>query len=102
MRRPTILDLVQAVIEVAPSHPEVAVWWYRRASAVGVLPVMVVLETRNGAAPDLTSIGAELATRLGGSAVAVRMHEGPGETQELYRLLTAAEATAAAGQVEGT
>jgi hypothetical protein len=102
MRRPTILDLVQAVIEVAPSHPEVAVWWYRRASAVGGLPVMVVLETRDGSAPDLTSIGSELATRLGASAVAVRMHEGAGDAHDLYRLLTAAEATAAAGQVGGT
>jgi hypothetical protein len=102
MRRPTILDLVQAVIEVAPSHPEVAVWWYRRASVLGVQPVMVVLETRDGATPDTASIGAELARRLGPSAVAVRMHGGAGEEQELYRLLTVAEARAAAGQVGGT
>jgi hypothetical protein len=87
MRRPTILDLVQAVVEVAPSHPEVGVWWYRRASAVGV-PVMVVLETHDGATPDTTSIASELARRLGPSPVAIRMHEGAGEAQELYRLLT--------------
>lgn len=102
MRRPTILDLVQAVVEVAPSHPEVAVWWYRRASAVGVLPVVVVLETRDGAAADTTSIGSELTRRLGPSAVAVRMHEGAGETLELYRLLTAPEAGATAGHVGGS
>jgi hypothetical protein len=102
MRRPTILDLVQAVIEVAPSHPEVAVWWYRRASVLGVQPIMVVLETRDGAPPDTTSIGAELARRLGPSAVAVRMHGGAGEAQDLYRLLTATEATIAAGPVGGT
>jgi hypothetical protein len=101
MRRPTILDLVQAVIEVAPSHPEVAVWWYRRASAEGVLPVMVVLETRDGAVPDITGIGSDLASRLGSSAVAVRMHGGAGEAQELYRLLTVAE-SAAAGRVGGS
>jgi hypothetical protein len=100
MRRPTILDLVQAVIDVAPGHPEVAVWWYRRASAAGV--VMVVLEARDGAASDISGISAELATRLGASAVAVRMHEGIGEAQELYRLLTAEEASTAAGQPGGS
>lgn len=101
MRRPTILDLIQAVIEVAPSHPEVAVWWYARASGVGVLPLMLVLETRDGAALDTTSIGSELAKRLGPSAVAVRIHGGASETQELYRLLTATDASAAAGHAEG-
>jgi hypothetical protein len=63
---------------------------------------MVVLETRDGATPDTASISAELARRLGPSAVAVRMHGGAGEEQELYRLLTVAEARAAAGQVGGT
>jgi len=99
MRRPTILDLVQAVIEVAPSHPEVSVWWYRRASIVGGL--MVVVEPRDGVLPDLTGIGAELATRLGASAVSVRMHGNDGEAQELYRLLTATEPAAVAGSVGG-
>ena len=102
MRRPTILDLVQAVVKVAPSYPEVAVWWYRRASAVGVLPVMVVLEARDGVAPDTTNIASELGRLVGPSAVTVRMHEGAGEMQELYRLLTAAAVSAAAGQVEGS
>lgn len=101
MRRPSILDLVQAVIEVAPSHPEVAVWWYARASGVGGQPVMIVLETRDGAVPDSTSIGSQLARRLGPSAVAVRMHGGASEAQGLYRLLTAADASPAAGPAKG-
>jgi hypothetical protein len=101
MHRPTILDVVQAVVEVAPSHPEVAVWWYARASGVGVLPVMVVLETREGAAPDTSTIGLELAKRLGPSAVAVRMHRGAAEAQELYRLLTAVDASAAVEHAKG-
>jgi hypothetical protein len=101
MRRPTILDLVQAVVEVAPSHPEVAVWWYARASGVGAAPVTVVLEARDGAAPEIDTLGLDLARRLGPSAVAVRMHRGAAEAQELYRLLTAADASEAAGHAKG-
>jgi hypothetical protein len=100
MRRPTLLDLVQAVVEVAPSHPEVAVWWYERASAVGALPVMVVLETSDGTPPDIKAIESELAKRLGQSAVAVRIHRAAAEPQQLYRLLTAAEGTVAGGRAE--
>jgi hypothetical protein len=63
---------------------------------------MVVVETQDGAAPDTTSIDSALARRLGPSAVAVRMHGGVGEAHELYRLLTAAEASVAAGQGGGS
>jgi len=89
MRQPSILDLVRAVTEVAPAHPEVAVWWYTRAAEPGAPPMVVVLEGREGARPDAARIGAELAERLGPGGAAVRLHGGAGETHALYRLLTA-------------
>jgi hypothetical protein len=97
VRAPTILDIVQAVIDVAPSHPEVAVWWYARVGGSDAPPVVLVLEARDGAAPDAASIGAKLAARIGPSAVAIRMHRGAGEARGLYRLLTAGGGRAAAG-----
>jgi hypothetical protein len=100
MRTPTILDIVQAVTGVAPSHPQVAVWWYGRAEMAGA-PILLVLEARKGASPDMASIGSELAGRLGVRAIAIRMHRGAGETQSLYRLLTAEDERATAGRAEG-
>jgi hypothetical protein len=98
MRTPNILDIVQAVTEVAPSHPELAVWWYERTGGAGA---RLVLEARKGASPDTAHIGSELAGRLGTGAVAVRMHRGAGETQALYRLLTAGDERAAPRHAEG-
>jgi hypothetical protein len=101
MRTPTILDIVQAVTEVAPSHPELAVWWYERTSVAGAPPVLLVLEARKGASPDTALIGSELAGRLGTGAVAIRMHRGAGETQALYRLLTSGDGRSAPRRAEG-
>jgi hypothetical protein len=95
MRPPTILDIVQAVTDVAPSHPQVAVWWYGRAEMTGAAPVLVVLEARDGARPDTERIGSELARRLGPAAIAIRTHRGAGEAQTLYRLLTTGHGTPA-------
>lgn len=102
MRPPTILDIVQAVIDVAPSHPEVAVWWYARAGVAGAASVVVVLEAREGRTPNAAGIDAELARRLGTSAVAVRMHRGSDETHALYRLLTTEAGRVPAGHPEGS
>ncbi len=101
MRPPTILDVVQAVTDVAPSHPQVAVWWYGRAETAGAPPVLLVLEPRKGASPDTAHIGSELTGRLGMKAVAIRMHRGAGETQALYRLLTAEDERATPVGAEG-
>jgi hypothetical protein len=101
MRTPTILDIVKAVTEVAPSHPELAVWWYERTGGAGASPGLLVLEARKGASPDTAHIGSELAGRLGTGAVAVRMHRGAGETQALYRLLTTGDGRAAPRRAEG-
>jgi hypothetical protein len=89
MRPPTILDVVQAVTRLAPSHPEVAVWWYARG-ITGAPPVLLVLEPRDGALPDTASIASELAARFGPETVTVRMHGGAAEGQARYRLLTPA------------
>jgi hypothetical protein len=100
MRPPTILDVVQAVTRLAPSHPEVTVWWYAPA-ATGAAGVLLVLESREGALPDTATIGSALAGRLGSGTVTVRMHRGAAERQARYRLLTPA-ASAAVGQAGGS
>jgi hypothetical protein len=101
MRPLSILDIVQAVTEVAPLHPELAVWWYERRGEANAPSAMVVLQAREGASPDPATIGSELERRLGPGAVAVRMHRGADETQALYRLLTSEVQPAASGSREG-
>jgi hypothetical protein len=92
MRSPTILDIVQAVSEVAPSHPEVAVWWYARAGEGGAPRGQLVLEPRDGTPPDIARIGSEMAAQLQSTPIAVRLHRGASEGAPLYRVLTAGEA----------
>jgi hypothetical protein len=87
MRPPTILDVVQAVIRLAPSHPEVAVWWFAPA-ATGAPGPMLALESREGALPDAAGIRSELAGRFGPGTVTVRVHRGPAEGEAHYRLFT--------------
>jgi hypothetical protein len=102
MRSPNILDVVQAVTQLAASHSGVAVWWYTRAGVAGAPAIQLVLEPRDGALPDMAAIGAALAARFGPQSVAVRMHRGAGEKESLYRLLTAAKASAAVGHTGGS
>jgi hypothetical protein len=102
MRSPTILDLLHAVIEVAPSHPEVAVWWYRRGDVAGAPTIQLVLEARDSARPDAERIGSELARRLGPAAIAIRIHRGTGEVRTLYRLLTTEDGRVTSGHAEGS
>src|SRR4051812_27117645 len=101
MRPPTILDIVQAVTEVAPFHPEVAVWWYERRGTPGAPAVQLVLEGKGGVSPDTVSIGVALADRLSTREVAVRTYRGAAEGHTLYRLLTADDARAGAGSAKG-
>lgn len=88
LRPPSILDLVAAVTELAPAHPEVAVWWYRRSAEPGAPPMLLVLQPREGPL-DPAPIAAELSRRFGPHRVTVRQHQGPGEPHALYRLLSA-------------
>lgn len=104
MRSPTILDVIQAVTEVAPSHREVAVWWYVRSSPEGgngARAVELVLEARDGIAPDVARVGLELGQRLHGATVSARVHRGPAETAPLYRVLTTGSSATAAGHSGG-
>jgi hypothetical protein len=100
MRPPSILDVVQAITQLAPSHPEVAVWWFAPASPEAPGP-MLVLESREGALPDAASIGSELAGRFGPGVITIRVHRGAAEGQARYRLLTPAP-DAAAGRQGGS
>ncbi|HEX5385144.1 MAG TPA: hypothetical protein VFW66_00440 [Gemmatimonadales bacterium] len=93
-RPPAILDVIQAVTDVAPSHPEVAVWWYARAAKPGA-PIQLALEPRQDSRPDTDGIGAALATRLGGTAVVLRLLHGGSGSEGLYRVLTARDGPAA-------
>jgi hypothetical protein len=102
MRPPNILDLVHAVTELAPAHPEVAVWWYARAGEAGAPPILLVLEARDGVRPDPSLIEAKLARRFGAAAATVRPHRGAGETRTLYRLLTVASAAMASSPAGGS
>jgi hypothetical protein len=95
MARLQILDLLNAVSAVAPAHGEVAVWWYLPpggSTSTDLMPdtqpAEVVVEPVTGAAPDLESIQARLADRLGGRRVTVRPHGGAAERFHLYRLLS--------------
>lgn len=104
MRAPTILDIVRAVTEVAPSHPEVAVWWYVRASTEagnGARAVQVVLEARDGIPLDVERIGPELGQRLGGATVSAHLHRGAAEAAPLYRILTTGHPRSEAGHSGG-
>jgi hypothetical protein len=103
MRPPSILDLVQAVSELAPAHPEVAAWWYTRVADLGSPPMVVVIESIDGSEADCAAIGTELQRRLRPDAVAVRPHRAAAEAATLYRLLTApGRRTVTAGPGEET
>jgi len=98
MRRPNVLDLVHAVSQVAPGHPEVQAWWYSPLgrTASPSLPsqdggpareTVIAVEANGGGTPDLERIRRELTARLSDRPVLVRIHQGPVETG-LYRLVT--------------
>jgi len=94
MARLQILDLLKAVSAVAPSHRDIAVWWYLPPGSANADPTSgadagaVVVEPVGGARPDLEAIRSRLVGQLGGRPVMVRPHEGQAERFHLYRLLT--------------
>jgi hypothetical protein len=96
MRQPSILNVLRAVRQVGPAHPEVRAWWYapaRRLRLHGALPegegdaVEVVVELDLQGA-DLAAIGGEIAQSLQSGPVSVRPHRGADEERQLYRLLS--------------
>lgn len=99
MRDASILDVVRAVTDLAPAHPEVTVWWYSptdmlrlqgelNAGALRRRPVEVAVEARGTISPEYEEIAAELSERLWGNPVRVRAYEGLGETSRLFRVLS--------------
>lgn len=100
MRRPSILDVLEAVTTVAPAHPEVRAWWYVPAARImtGAVageapgepgrPVELVVEPRDGAEPDPSAIATELSDRLWRTRVAVRVRTATAEGEALYRLIS--------------
>jgi hypothetical protein len=97
MRPPSILDVLRAIRDVGPAHPEVRAWWYapvrreRPVEGEAGEAVEVVVEM-DGSAADLAGIGGDLADRLHRGPVSVRAHRGAGEARRLYRLLSRGKA----------
>lgn len=106
MRRPSILDVVQAVTAVAPSHREVHAWWYApptrfhlrgARSDDSAHRVEVVIEPRPSVRLNLESIAADLSARLSGTPTDVRGHRGADEERRLFRVLRQPDETAEGG-----
>ncbi len=114
MRQARILDVLRAVTEVAPAHPEVEAWWYappRRLRLQGERPrdargdlcagvsgarsdserapaVEVVVEAGPAASPDCVGIAGELERRLPESTLSVRPYRAAAEERQLFRLVS--------------
>lgn len=94
MRRPNILDVVRAVTEVAPAHPEVTVWWFAPDSELAVRsdrsrePTLEIVVETATTEPNLEGVASKLSDRLSGTPVTVRTHRGREEDKRLFRMLT--------------
>lgn len=100
MRRPSVLDVTRAIKEVAPSYPEIASWWYvphvtpapssDLREPRGEFQLEVVVRPAPDSATDSDRIGRDLTAKLWSTPVTVRLHQGEGEPQRLFRILSAA------------
>ena len=95
MRRPNILDVVQAITEVAPAHPHVTTWWYApnpelmvRGDRFEDRALEIVVETAAAGEAYLGGVASEISGQLSGQPVTVRMHRGSQEEKKLFRMLT--------------
>jgi hypothetical protein len=77
MRRPSILDVVRAVKEVAPAYPAVRGWWYAPA-------IHGEIEVAVEGSPD-EAIAAQLSERLWGTKVSIGPYDA---SRRLFRLLS--------------
>jgi hypothetical protein len=99
VKQPSILDVVRAVAEIGPSHPEIRSFWYappKRLRLRGELEpdgsrrqqiVEVAVEPSSPSA-DFDALAGELSRKLKGSPVSVRRFRGADEERQLYRLLS--------------
>ena len=98
-RQPRILDVLNAVRQVAAEHGEVTTWWYaprQRLRLAGELPqpadatpqVEVVLDGRVDSTAQ-ARIAEALSERLRPTVVAVRIYRGDFEERPLFRLFGA-------------
>jgi hypothetical protein len=99
VRQPSILDVVRAVTEVSPSHPEIRTWWYAppkrlrlrgELEADGSRTQQIVEVAVDAVSPsaDFDALASELSRKLRGSPVTVRTFRGADEERQLYRLLS--------------
>jgi hypothetical protein len=102
MAQPSILDVVHAVKQVAPTQPSVAAWWYKppqRLRLAGALPVAdregaaitIAVEAAPGnqlSEDALTALARALSGHLRAEPVRVRNYQGPDEPHPLFRLLS--------------
>jgi len=98
-RAPRILDVIRAVIEVAPAYPDVIAWWYappKRLDVAGNIPdgpsragdLEIVVQRAPAGPPDRVSIARDLSVALPFSNVSVRAYRGPNEERALFRLFS--------------
>ncbi len=92
---PSILDILQAVERVAPTAPEVHVWWLGSRSRLPVAArpaetptVDFVIEGSDASSATRDRLAVSLSRALGGAAVTLRFARAPGDTRGLFRLLT--------------
>jgi hypothetical protein len=99
VKQPSILDVVRAVGEIGPSHPEIRAWWYappKRLRLRGELEpdgsrkqqIVEVAVELSSASANFDALASELSRKLRGSPVAVRSFRGADEERQLYRLLS--------------
>lgn len=101
MRRPSVLDVVGAVVRLAPAWPQVRVWWYApvarfRLNGVHVPvsheaePLLVVVELTGAA--DLAALASAVSAELDGYPVRVRdgSDADAAEGRRLFRVLSLA------------
>jgi hypothetical protein len=107
MTRPSVLDVVGAVVRLASAWPQVRVWWYAPVARFRlngmhvpisreVEPLLVVVELTERA--DLGALARALTAELKDYPVRVRDagEEGAAEGRHLYRVLSPAASNGAA------
>ncbi|MFQ5704644.1 MAG: hypothetical protein ACE5HT_11545 [Gemmatimonadales bacterium] len=83
--RSNVLDVVRAVTEVAPRHPEITVWWYVPRE-LGNPKIELLVEVATGRQPDFTAIAEDVESHLYNAEVTVARHSGEREIRKLFKV----------------